>query len=166
MPIENRNLNLGPSSWVGTTNRAIPARWWRMRKGSFATVWRMDGNSRAPRQPEWPSPDMPAMAGSSGVCKRTETAPAPDTENQAQTQQVTETTAARGRADRGTNGTCNRECSNCRETSPKKTGVFLVPNQKGVPEGQIRWFCRECGKSFMASAVEIPGVCPAKHQAS
>ena len=51
-------------------------------------------------------------------------------------------------------------------TDSKKTGVFLVPNQKGVPEGQIRWFCRDCGKSFMASAVEIPGVCPAKHQAS
>jgi rubrerythrin len=47
----------------------------------------------------------------------------------------------------------------------KKTGVFLVPNQKGVPEGQIRWFCRDCGKSFITSAVEIPGVCPAKHQA-
>ena len=52
------------------------------------------------------------------------------------------------------------------KTDPKKTGVFLVPNQKGVPEGQIRWFCRECGKSFIASAIEIPGVCPAKHQAS
>ena len=52
------------------------------------------------------------------------------------------------------------------KTDTKKTGVFLVPNQKGVPEGQIRWFCRDCGKSFMASAVEMPGVCPAKHQAS
>jgi len=55
---------------------------------------------------------------------------------------------------------------NAAKTDPKKTGVFLVPNQKGVPEGQIRWFCRGCGKSFMASAVEIPGVCPAKHQTS
>jgi len=52
------------------------------------------------------------------------------------------------------------------DKNSKKTGVFLVPNQKGVPEGQIRWFCRECGKSFIASAVEIPGICPAKHQAS
>jgi len=50
------------------------------------------------------------------------------------------------------------------KTDPKKTGVFLVPNQKGVPEGQIRWFCRDCGKSFITSAVEIPGICPAKHQ--
>ena len=47
---------------------------------------------------------------------------------------------------------------------PKKTGVFLIPNQKGVPEGQIRWFCRDCGKSFIATAVEVPGVCP-NHQA-
>ena len=51
------------------------------------------------------------------------------------------------------------------KTDPKKTGVFLVPNQKGVPEGQIRWFCRECGKSFIASAVEVPGICP-NHQDS
>jgi rubrerythrin len=51
------------------------------------------------------------------------------------------------------------------DKNSKKTGVFLVPNQKGVPEGQIRWFCRDCGKSFIASAVEIPGICPAKHQA-
>ena len=51
------------------------------------------------------------------------------------------------------------------KTDTKKTGVFLVPNQKGVPEGQIRWFCRDCGKSFMASAVEVPGVCP-NHQVS
>ena len=51
----------------------------------------------------------------------------------------------------------------CQER-PKKTGVFLVPNQKGVPEGQIRWFCRDCGKSFITSAVEIPGICPTKHQ--
>jgi hypothetical protein len=51
------------------------------------------------------------------------------------------------------------------KTDPKKTGVFLVPNQKGVPEGKIRWFCRDCGKSFIASAVEVPGICP-NHQAS
>ena len=55
---------------------------------------------------------------------------------------------------------------NATKTDPKKTGVFLVPNQKGVPEGQIRWHCRECGKSFIASAVEIPGICPTKHQTS
>ena len=54
---------------------------------------------------------------------------------------------------------------NATKTDSKKTGVFLVPNQKGVPEGQIRWFCRDCGKSFITSAVEIPGICPAKHQA-
>ncbi len=53
---------------------------------------------------------------------------------------------------------------NVTKTDPKKTGVFLVPNQKGVPEGQIRWFCRDCGKSFIASAVEVPGVRP-NHQA-
>ena len=58
-----------------------------------------------------------------------------------------------------------RNLQNVAKTDPKKTGVFLVPNQKGVPEGQIRWFCRDCGKSFIASAVEVPGVCP-NHQVS
>ena len=53
---------------------------------------------------------------------------------------------------------------NATKTDSKKTAVFLVPNQKGVPEGQIRWFCRDCGKSFIASAVEVPGTCP-NHQA-
>jgi hypothetical protein len=66
------------------------------------------------------------------------------------------------------NRTCgrdsNRNYSECNKGDPKKTGVFLVPNQKGVSEGQIRWFCRDCGKSFITSAVEIPGICPAKHQ--
>jgi hypothetical protein len=54
---------------------------------------------------------------------------------------------------------------NVAKTDPKKTGVFLVPNQKGVLEGRIRWHCRECGKSFIASAVEVPGICP-NHQPS
>ena len=54
--------------------------------------------------------------------------------------------------------------STAAKADPRKTGVFLVPNQKGVPEGQIRWFCRDCGKSFITSAVEIPGICPTKHQ--
>jgi hypothetical protein len=54
---------------------------------------------------------------------------------------------------------------NAAKSDPKKSGVFLVPNQKGVPEGQIRWHCRECGKSFNASAVEVPGICP-NHQPS
>ena len=62
-----------------------------------------------------------------------------------------------------TDGICNRRTApTADKTASKKTGVFLVPNQKGVPEGQIRWFCRECGKSFIASAVEITGDLPGK----
>jgi rubrerythrin len=88
-----------------------------------------------------------------------ESAPKREAENQTQTAPKSEITAAD--ASQRTEPEPTKDAS---KTNSKKTGVFLVPNQKGVPEGQIRWFCRECGKSFIASAVEIPGVCPAKHQ--
>jgi len=114
---------------------------------------------------EFKSPSAVGMAITGHACdgwvfwsvQTEQTTAKPNAENQeatpaAETNQVTEP--------------ANETAPNAVKTDTKKTGVFLVPNQKGVPEGQIRWFCRDCGKSFMASAVEIPGVCPAKHQAS
>jgi hypothetical protein len=43
--------------------------------------------------------------------------------------------------------------------------IVRVPNQKGVPEGQVRWFCTICGKGFLAEAGTSPDVCPEGHQA-
>jgi len=47
-----------------------------------------------------------------------------------------------------------------------KPRVFRVPNQRGVPEGQTRWHCKDCGRSFLAPAGETPRACPLEHQAA
>lgn len=52
------------------------------------------------------------------------------------------------------------------EPVPAKKRIFRLPNQKGVPEGQTRWYCHDCGKSFLAAAGQTPKTCPQGHQAS
>ena len=42
--------------------------------------------------------------------------------------------------------------------------VYRVPNQKGIAEGQSRWFCRACMKGFVASGDGQPEACPACHR--
>ncbi len=49
--------------------------------------------------------------------------------------------------------------------APAKKPFFKLPNQKGAPEGQTRWFCKECGKSYLAPAGETPKTCPQGHGA-
>jgi hypothetical protein len=44
--------------------------------------------------------------------------------------------------------------------------IRKVPNQKGVPEDQVRWFCPACAKSFMAPKERAPEVCPEGHPAN
>ena len=51
------------------------------------------------------------------------------------------------------------------EPVPAKKRIFRLPNQKGVPAGQTRWYCHECGKSFMAAYGETPQACPQAHEA-
>ena len=38
-----------------------------------------------------------------------------------------------------------------------------IPNQKGVPEGQTKWHCSSCQKSFLAPAATEPEACPEGH---
>ena len=38
-----------------------------------------------------------------------------------------------------------------------------VPNQKGVPEGQTKWFCSACQASFLAETGSEPQACPEGH---
>ena len=38
-----------------------------------------------------------------------------------------------------------------------------VPNQRGVPEGETKWFCSACQASFLAPAGTEPGACPQGH---
>lgn len=49
---------------------------------------------------------------------------------------------------------------------PAKKRFSRVPNQRGVPEGQTRWYCFECGKSFVAPSDEPPVACPPTHPAA
>jgi hypothetical protein len=154
MPIENRNLIKG-TKLTG-----------RCHKQSYTceVVEDAEGKLRYHLEDgrEFKSPSAAGMAITGHSCdgwkfwslQIEETAPAPKAENQeavpaAETNQTVEPVA--------------EPAPTAAKTDPKKTGVFLVPNQKGVPEGQIRWFCRDCGKSFIASAVEVPGFCP-NHQ--
>ena len=153
MPIENRNLTKGTK----LTGR------YHKQSYSCEVVEDAEGKLRYRLQDgrEFKSPSAAGKAITGHACdgwvfwsvQTEENAPAPNAENQeaapaAETEHKEEPAADTPKG-----------------KTTKKTGVFLVPNQKGVPEGQIRWFCRDCGKSFITSAVEIPGVCPAKHQA-
>lgn len=56
------------------------------------------------------------------------------------------------------------------ESSPARKRIYRVPNQKGVPEGQTRWYCRDCSQSFMAATFmaatgKTPETCPKGHRA-
>jgi Restriction Enzyme Adenine Methylase Associated len=52
------------------------------------------------------------------------------------------------------------------EQEQSKGSFFRTPNQKGVPEGQVRWYCQDCGESFLAPVNETPTACPKGHQPS
>jgi hypothetical protein len=154
MPIENRNLTKG-TKLTG-----------RYHKQSYSCeVVETEGKMKYRLQDgrEFKSPSAAGMAITGHACdgwvfwsvQTQEKVPAPNAEKQEPTPAV---------EDNQVKGPLPLPTPEAAKGDPKKTGVFLVPNQKGVPEGQIRWFCRDCGKSFITSAVEIPGICPAKHQ--
>ncbi len=55
-------------------------------------------------------------------------------------------------------------------SKPKATAVSRkmrqlrrVPNQKGVAEGSVKWFCSGCMASFLADAASEPQSCPVGH---
>ena len=45
----------------------------------------------------------------------------------------------------------------------KKKSIYKIPNQSNTPEGQTRWFCTACMKSFNAEGTEAPAACPEGH---
>jgi len=42
----------------------------------------------------------------------------------------------------------------------KKSVCRRNPNQKGVPQGQVRWHCYACRKSFLLPSTQVPAGCP------
>jgi hypothetical protein len=51
------------------------------------------------------------------------------------------------------------------ELGTAKKSLFRTPNQKGVENGMVRWYCQACGESFLAPYGEIPSACPQGHKA-
>ena len=49
------------------------------------------------------------------------------------------------------------------QAAKSKRLVYRVPNQKGIAEGQSRWFCRACMKGFVIGGDRQPEACPAGH---
>ena len=50
------------------------------------------------------------------------------------------------------------------QASKSKRLVYRVPNQKGIAEGQSRWFCRACMKGFVVEGDVQPEACPDGHR--
>ena len=50
------------------------------------------------------------------------------------------------------------------QAAKSKRLVYRVPNQKGIAEGQSRWFCRACMKGFVIGGDRQPEACPAGHR--
>lgn len=90
----------------------------------------------------------------------TEAAPAPETARAEEPQAVT-TLAAEPTSQEETTS----EAAPAEEPGPAKKRIFRLPNQKGAPEGQTRWYCHDCGKSFFAPTGETPETCPQGHKA-
>src|SRR5208283_2202191 len=41
----------------------------------------------------------------------------------------------------------------------QKTGTYKMRNQKGSPQGQVRWFCYDCAEPFLAQKTEKHAAC-------
>jgi hypothetical protein len=50
-------------------------------------------------------------------------------------------------------------------STPTFKNIKKTPNQRGVPEGQVRWYCSACQKGFYALIAETPEACPEGHAA-
>ena len=173
MPIENRNLQPG-TRLVGRYHK----------QPYVCEVLEGDGGKlryRLEDGREFKSPSAAGMAITGHACdgwvfwsvEKTETAPnagqdmvamvmitepSPEvTQEPVQTPDIAPEAAETGNEE--TNG------GGVQEKAPKKH-IFKTPNQKGVPDGQVRWYCHDCAKSFIASAARKPKTCPAGHQAS
>ena len=146
MPIENRNLKPG-TKLVGRYHKQSYSCEVLEGEGGKLRYCLSDGR-------EFKSPSAAGMAITGHACDgwvfwSVETATATPTP------QSTETKDAKDK------GATVKE-----EAGPAKKRIFRLPNQKGVPEGKTRWYCHDCGKSFMAATGQKPKTCPAGHEPS
>jgi hypothetical protein len=56
--------------------------------------------------------------------------------------------------------------STSRQAPKGRKRIFKQPNQMGVPEGQTRWYCYDCGTGFHVPTGQKPEACPQGHAAA
>lgn len=162
MPIENRNLKPG-THLVGRYHKQSHSCEVVEGEGGKLRYRLEDGR-------EFKSPSAAGMAITGHACDgwvfwsvETATAPQPTENSPLETQQTTETTTSDGGQDEAP-VPATVLAPAVEQSDAAKKGFFRTPNQKGVPEGQTRWYCQECGKSFLSATGQTPQACPQGHQ--
>jgi hypothetical protein len=61
--------------------------------------------------------------------------------------------------------TRERESRRKATTAKRRLQIKKLPNQRGVEEGQVRWFCSACMKRFFVPQGEQPATCADGHPA-
>ena len=153
MPIENRNLTPGTK---------LVARYHKQSYSCYVAEGE-DGKLRYQLEDgrEFKSPSAAGMAVTGKSCNgwafwslaQEETTPAPEAQEQQEAEAQQETPET-------------EETQPSEEQEQPKGSFFRTPNQKGIPEGQTRWYCQDCGESFLAPKDETPETCPQGHQPS
>jgi len=166
MPIENRNLKPG-AHLVGRYHKQTYSCEVVEGEGGKLRYRLADGR-------EFKSPSAAGMAITGHACDgwvfwSVETAiasPAPQpTENSSmETQESAKTTLGKGEQPDKTSAPTQPPVPTTEKPGPAKKRIFRLPNQKGVPEGKVRWYCHDCGKSFLTDSGEILQSCPQGHK--
>jgi hypothetical protein len=166
MPIENRNLKPG-THLVGRYHKQSHSCEVVEGEGGKLRYRLEDGR-------EFKSPSAAGMAITGHACDgwafwgvEAATAPQP-TENSPmesqQAAQTTENTLGQGGQDEAPIPTTTLAPA-VEQSNAAKKSFFRTPNQKGVPKGKTRWYCQECGKSFLSATSQMPQACPQGHRA-
>ncbi len=164
MPIENRDLKTGTKlvAWYHKQPYACEV---TEGEGGRLRYRLADGR-------EFKSPSAAGMAITGKACngwafwslETTEAAPAPDAEKTETMKEPPGEAAGAKDATAEKKETPIEAASATKEPGPAKKRIFRLPNQKGVPQGQTRWYCHDCSRSFLATASETPKACPMGHK--
>ncbi|MGD0354879.1 MAG: hypothetical protein ABSB31_05485 [Dehalococcoidia bacterium] len=167
MPIENRNLVAGTK---------LTARY-KKQPYSCEVVEGEGGKLRYRLEDgrEFKSPSAAGMAITGHACdgwvfwsvETAEATPAPEarqTEVQ-QAETLPEHTEVEAAPVLVTEGPAPAAASS-RQAPKGRKRIFKQPNQMGVPEGQTRWYCYDCGSGFNLPTGQKPEACPQGHTAA
>lgn len=158
MPIENRNLKAG-TRLVAKYKKQTYSCMVTEGEGGKLRYRLEDGR-------EFKSPSAAGMAITGHACdgwvfwsvETAQTAPEmQQTEIRQQPEVVEQETSAETKSsDTASKGSAEDQQVNI----DKKSVCRKVGNQKGVPEGQVRWHCYACRNSFMLPVGQTPKGCP------